>query len=753
MKPPPTFYRVTGWLLLAVAIMLGALWQLDARRQQVIEVGTAFDEGFVAGFYGREQSTDGRAITFRWSQAEAALRPRATPTPTALDLRMLAPLTSNGSPATLSLQFGERAVGSFSLAPTFRVYRVLLPEQPGAATVALHATPLHLPGDPRDLGLVLDYAVVRTLGKAGAMALAGEFFAFPCLPIGLVLVATAVALAGARWPAPGAAALTALGLLVLLGGQLPTARLALAWSLSVGAGAVAAALGLVRLTQWVPQLRLDSDRRAVAWLCAAWLVAFAVGFAPWVASDGTGYYAYTHSLAFDHDLAFANEYREMPFPHVPRQLEVAATGYTFNPFSIGPGLLWLPGFALADLFVRYGPGGYWPADGYSLPYVALTMLTTALAGLVLLLLLQRICRRVVSPPLATLASLAVFFGANPCYYALREGSFAHGLSGMAAACFVLAWLRLEERPAPQRWAVLGATGGLTVLLYWTSILTLLPAGLSFVKQFAQALRAKAGGRWPQLRALALGVGLALLCGLALVAPQLSAWQIIFGTPLTVPQGTGYITPGMPVVGPFFFAPLHGMLLWTPAYFVGLLGLALVVARWPWRGLALSLGFAAYLLYNMMISDWHSSGAFGLRRLTVLTPWFALGLALGFAALRRLHWSLPVALTALMATWTTLLSWRYDLYLITRDVGGLRDLPLEAFLLGREALPLTQAGTWAASGFFANSASLLANGAPWPATITLMLLVAGLAVAGVAGALWVSWGHTSLPPASQPTVNA
>ena len=110
----------------------------------------------------------------------------------------------------------------------------------------------------------------------------------------------------------------------------------------------------------VPALFPASDALAVRWLCVGWALAFVLGFVPWVASDGTGYYAYTRSLALDGDLDFANEYREMPFPHTPlnpAQQVIAATGYSFNPFSIGPGLLWLPGFALAHLFVRLGPGG------------------------------------------------------------------------------------------------------------------------------------------------------------------------------------------------------------------------------------------------------------------------------------------------------------------------------------------------------------------------------------------------------------
>lgn len=740
MSSHATRYLALGWLLLALAVALGAWWQREARGRQLLDVGGPLDEGWVAGFYGRELSDLG--VSFRWSRPEAELRLRPAPDPAALRMRMLAPAAEGAGGPSLALAAGGQALGPIALAPEFRVYALLLP--PGVSRVGLSATPLSLPGDPRALGLVLDWAELRALASPGPAGLLAELAAFPMLPLGLLLVAAAAGLAGARQPLPGLAPLVALGLLAAAAAALPGARLPLAWSLTVGAGAVALGLAAWRALGRGAAVAGAADRRAVAWLCAAWALAFALAFTPWVASDGTGYYAYTRSLALDGDLDFANDYRDMPFPHTPanpEQLVVPATGLVLNPFSIGPGLLWLPGFALAHLFVTLGPGAYWPADGYSLPYVALSLLATALAGLALLLTLYRICRRVAGPGLAALASLAVFLGANPLYYALREPSFAHGVSAAAAALFVLAWLRLEERPSPGRWAAVGAAGGLSALLYWTSALALLPAALSLGRQLAAALGAAGAERGRRLRELALGAGLAALCGLAAVAPQLVAWQIIFGAPLTVPQGASYITPGSPVVLPFLFGPLHGMLLWTPAFFAGMLGLCLLPARRPWLGLCLGLGCAAFLFYNMSISDWHGSGAFGLRRLTVLTPWFALGLALLFERLARLHRALPVAAASLMAAWTTLLAARYDLYLIDRNVGSLREMPALAFLLGRDALPVERLGDWVASGFYGGAWNLARAGAPWPSVLALVALVTGLAGAGGALAL-----RLAAPPA-------
>ncbi len=723
-----------GWSLVLIAVTLASLWQGQARAAQVLDVGTALDEGYVAGFYGRELSTDGRALSFRWSRPIAELRLRPAPGPSVLQLRMLVPATPAGEPAHLSLSLAARPIADMALSDEFRRYQVLLPAGVGATPLILTASPLTLPEDPRALGLVLDSVSLSAVTGFQPGTLLTEWFVFPALPWGILLASAAVALAGGQTPWPGLAALAGLSLVALLAHWLPQAALSLAWSFTISAGAVALGLGLGRLARDVPALRIDRDTRAAAWLCSAWLLTFVTGFAPWVASDGTGYYAYTRSIMLDGDLNFHNEYREMPFPHTPRDpanYGVTSTGAAMNPFAIGPGLLWLPGFGLAHLFVQLDPSALWSADGYTSPYVTLALLTTALAGLGLLLSLYRINRRIVGPGMATLASLAVYFGANPLYYTLREGSFAHGFSALATALFVLAWLRLEEEPSPRRWAQLGLAAGFSIVIYWTSALVLIPAAFSFTRQLISGLRTAPPERQRHLRNLALGLTLAIAGGLLMVSPQLLAWQIIFGTPLTIPQGTSYITPGMPVLGPFFFASLHGMLPWTPAFFLGLIGLPWLALQRPWMGSSLLVGAVLFLLYNMSIGDWHGSGAFGLRRLTVLTPWFSLGLAVIFAALKRLHWSLPVAGAALMGTWTTMLGWRYSLYLIERDPGALADLPMAALLLGRDALPLDRAGDWIGSGFFVSSLRLPAYGAPAGPILGLLALVVALALGTMA----------------------
>ncbi len=207
-SPARRLIAALGWLLLLLAVACGALWQSAARGLQRLDIGAALDEGAVAGFYGRELSDDGSSTSFRWSRPEAELRFRP-------------------APSTLAVSLGGAELGSFALGETFRVYQVPLP-QGAAERVGLRASELQLAGDPRSLGLVLDWAEIRRARAAPLWGMGLEALAFPLLPIGLALAALAAALAGARQPLPGLVAALALGALALAAARLPGAELALA---------------------------------------------------------------------------------------------------------------------------------------------------------------------------------------------------------------------------------------------------------------------------------------------------------------------------------------------------------------------------------------------------------------------------------------------------------------------------------------------------------------------------------------------
>jgi len=236
-----------------------------------------------------------------------------------------------------------------------------------------------------------------------------------------------------------------------------------------------------------------------------------------------------------------------------------------------------------------------------------------------------------------------------------------------------------------------------LVTYWVSGLVLLLPVFTFARLLVAALQAAPGQRGRMITRLLAGAGAAAVLLVLFFSPQMIAWRLIYGAFLTIPQGSGFVTPQAFKGVDMLFAPLHGLLPWTPALFIGMFSLALLWRRSRYLAAALIAALMAYFLYNAWLPDWHGSGAFGLRRLTLLAPWCMLGLALLFDALRRWRALLPAIPAALMIGWATLVLIRYDLDLIPHSVGELRKLSPAAFYLSREIFPL-----WAVSGWINNS---------------------------------------------------
>ena len=98
------------------------------------------------------------------------------------------------------------------------------------------------------------------------------------------------------------------------------------------------------------------------------------------ASDEIQYFSYTHSLFFDRDLDFSNQYLyfcnvdKVKFADFCRDLygkREPATGLPINVAPIGTGLFWMPPFALAHagVLAARALGATVKADGFSAPYI------------------------------------------------------------------------------------------------------------------------------------------------------------------------------------------------------------------------------------------------------------------------------------------------------------------------------------------------------------------------------------------------
>jgi hypothetical protein len=315
---------------------------------------------------------------------------------------------------------------------------------------------------------------------------------------------------------------------------------------------------------------------------------------------------------------------------------------------VGPALLWSPFYALADLLCR-ATGR--PADGDGAPYRNAVALAGLVYGWLGLAFLYRAAAPRVGRACALLASLAIGFGTFLYWYLAYAPTMAHAPAFAAAAAVVLVWL--SPRPAgARRAALLGLACGLATLLKWSSaLLLLLPAA----ELLPRLLRRE--GRAPALRDGAI----VATCALAVFAPQMIVWKLLYGSFLTIPQGASFVSGG-PQLDGVLFSPRHGLFSWSPLLYLALPGLVLFARREPLRALAGLVLFAALARANAGVADWWGGSAFGARRFDVVLPLFGLGIALALEAGARLARARPLLFPALCLAgavlWNLLLAGQY-----------------------------------------------------------------------------------------------
>ena len=336
-------------------------------------------------------------------------------------------------------------------------------------------------------------------------------------------------------------------------------------------------------------------------------------------ADAPYYYAYAPSLFLDGDLDLRDEYVLTGNWYHLAPTKIGRPG---NVFGVGPALLTAPAF-LTGHAVAVANGER--RDGFSTTEQWLTMWMSVLASVAALIFPARIAaRRLAAPGAGLLASLCVLLAGPVIYYAVRQPGYAHPFATFFTAWLVDVWDASYQRPRTARtWALLGLVLGLGVL----ARPQLAPWAVLVVAAAVDDLRR---ARWRPTAALigawALG---AALCGLA-IAPQLLAWQAIYGAYYVVPQGEGFMRWGEPAWTEVLFSARNGLLPWAPLYAVGLLGAIAGAWRWPRLFGPLLIGVGVQVWANGAAWDWWGGGAFGGRRFDSIYVVVALGLAVALA---------------------------------------------------------------------------------------------------------------------------
>ncbi len=439
-------------------------------------------------------------------------------------------------------------------------------------------------------------------------------------------------------------------------------------------------------------MRFSGEREGVQrWWHDRALVALLVLFAvvvPFVthriyASDEIEYFSYTHSLFFDRDLDFSNEYLhwydsdKTKFKAIYTDLYKKTeplTGLPINVAPIGTGLLWLPSFALAHVYVLTGRalGSHVVADGYTEPYITAVCLTSYLFGCTGLLLCYSLAKQLFGRRLSALAVATMWLATPLVFYTVVAPPWSHATSLLTVTLFLWYWMRTRnsEGRSWRQWALLGTLGGLVMLVREQDALFLVVPAVEVAGRLITLWRGERPLDHNAALRPVLGLVLTGVAAAVVFIPQLITYKVI----------TGRFGPSNVVAGKFnlsapnalnvLFSPEHGLVPWTPVVLVALAGLAVL---WR-RDRIMTAAFALALLLQVYIAGsfltWQSAGSFGQRRFINSTAIFVIG----FAAL--LSWLLAKGLprwalagfAALFVLWNGGLLMQYALWCSSQRQG-------------------------------------------------------------------------------------
>jgi hypothetical protein len=234
-----------------------------------------------------------------------------------------------------------------------------------------------------------------------------------------------------------------------------------------------------------------------------------------ITADGWYYHVYTASLVNDVDLDFTDEYKVTGNWY---RFGPTPTGRPGNPFGIGAPLMTVPLYLVGTAIAALTGGD---TGGFGAAQIRLVVLASPLFSVGGIFFAWRLCRRrLVDGWPALLGPIAAFAAGPFVYYAVRQPGYAHPQALFFAAWLVDAWDASYDRPRTARtWLGLGALFGAAAL----ARPQLAPWG--FLLAIAAADDARRGPVPAAVGCWALG-GLAAL---AVFAPQLVAWKVLYGS--------------------------------------------------------------------------------------------------------------------------------------------------------------------------------------------------------------------------------
>lgn len=341
-----------------------------------------------------------------------------------------------------------------------------------------------------------------------------------------------------------------------------------------------------------------------------------VGDAVW--GDGRYYFAYTRSWVIDGDWQFTNEAEVLGL-----SLRHPETGVYVNKFSIGPALLWLPGYLVihGTLLGLQWFGFSAQTTGYELPYQLMVGVASIGYGIAGLYVVYQLLKRVVSSTLALASVFGIWGATHLFFYIAVDPINSHAVSFFMASLVVWYWLLWQKQPSWKLALLSGVWVGCLGLMRSQDLIFSI-GGLIWAWQYRkQPAQCMVG-----LVSYSVGVFLGFL-------PQLIAWFVQWSS-----LHNPYLTLGetflwsQPQIGAAWFSAKRGLFIYAPL---------LLMSLWGWwrarhqKFLIIYAGIT-FFLQSYLVASWHSwwgGEAYGQRMFISLMPFFAIGLAYTFQSIK------------------------------------------------------------------------------------------------------------------------
>ena len=417
-----------------------------------------------------------------------------------------------------------------------------------------------------------------------------------------------------------------------------------------------------------------------------------------VVGDGVHYYVYVRSAVFDHDLQFANDYAQLYGMKTPQDIpgwmrERTVTGHVANMMSVGPPLLWLPLFLLVTGLVAAGRliGLDYPLDGFGWVFQASAGYSGIIMAIAGVWISYRLAARYFDRAIAIWATLAVWLASSALYYSGMSPTYSHSASMFVVSAFLYVWATSLDRQTTGRYALVGLLAGFVTLVRWQDAVFLIVPLVEAIWHVWRPIGADAG-MTAIVRARRAFVRLGVCGAAAVVAfvPQMVVWEVLYGSPLTMPQTGAWMQWSAPFWWRVLFSDLHGLFTWTPVLALAGVGMVPLFRRDRLVGTALAAALLVSLWANGSVVEWWAGEAYGARRFVSCFPIFVLGFG-GFASTwLRTRPRLLVTIAVFVAlNWLLLL--QYQLYM--HGLGRLAPYPSGAYglLVARFLVPVRLLG--------------------------------------------------------------